>query len=677
MTDSAMPHFNAPLAAMVVAASAPLLALIAVGCLRSPRFVARQRGIAVAGCGTTLLAAVVLASGIASDADADPVLTAYEWLAVPQDGLTVAMGLHADRLSVLFLLLAASVATVVSIVAAGAGSGTAEAPASWRLLLPFSAMVLLLLSTNFVQLFLFWRFLTLAADWTTRESPTRPPHGAPRLFLVHLAVDIAFVLGICLIWLNFGTIELDRVLTPGQIGAVQERQPAAIAGICVCLFAGVLGKTGQIPLAIWLPQIARGPASVGILLHAATLLPAGAYCVVRCLPLFIAAPAALSLMAFIGGFTALLLATVAAGQRNLRDVLSFTAAGQFGLIFLGLSTASTAGVTAALFLLVNQALAAILLFDAAGQVRHAARGVTDLPSLDGLQRILPSRWSFLAGSLIAGTAIWGQDAILSAVWQRGEAIADRAIAGNAIAAASADDPVAERPATNRSGNSTTVSASNIFLAMHWLAVLSLALTAFALFRAYYLTFREPAGKPAAGTRSIAHSHHGGNWVVILVMVSALALRACFGEPFQVFDRFIEPIVSPLVSGREPVEMVGLGLPVAMLGIVTAWMLYARPSPVPERIARSIGAIARLSQHGFYLADFYRLLVAFPLRLMAAICRGSEWFVVEVVGRGGIGRIPTVIAWVTRPLQNGSAQLDALAFLLGAAVLLSALLWLRY
>src|SRR5260221_1175568 len=191
--------------------------------------------------------------------------------------------------------------------------------------------------------------------------------------------------------------------------------------ICTCLFLGGVGKSAQFPLHVWLPDAMEGPTPVSALIHAATMVTAGVYMVARCTPLYALAPETQMLVAFIGGFTALLAALIALTQTDLKRVLAYSTVSQLGYMFLGLGTGLISGISGAMFHLVTHAFFKALLFLAAGSVMHAMGGVIAMREFGGLRKKMPQTyWTFLFGALaLAGvlplSGFWSKDAILSSV----------------------------------------------------------------------------------------------------------------------------------------------------------------------------------------------------------------------------------------------------------------------
>src|SRR5262249_2223265 len=252
------------------------------------------------------------------------------------------------------------------------------------------SMIMLVLSANFLQLYVFWEAVGLCSYlligfWYEKPSASA---AAKKAFLVNRIGDFGFATGVFLIWLNFKSFDFEKVLEAPEIARVVGENPLMIGLICAFLFVGAVGKSAQFPLHVWLPDAMEGPTPVSALIHAATMVTAGVYMVARCTPLFHEAPQVQLLVAFIGGFTALLAALIALTQNDLKRVLAYSTVSQLGYMFLGLGTGLLTGIAGSMFHLVTHAFFKALLFLGAGSVMHAMGGVIDMREFSGLRKIM-------------------------------------------------------------------------------------------------------------------------------------------------------------------------------------------------------------------------------------------------------------------------------------------------
>src|SRR5262249_9258399 len=310
------------------------------------------------------------------------------------------------------------------------------------------SMVGLVLAPNFLQMYVFWELVgvssyLLIGFWWQRPAAAA---AAVKAFVTTRLGDLGFLIGILVIYTQTHTFDFDKVAAAIKNGTFSD---GLLAVAMVLVFMGAVGKSAQFPLHVWLPDAMEGPTPVSALIHAATMVAAGVYLVARTFPLFSAAPSAMLVVAWIGGFTALFAATHAVVQTDVKRVLAYSTISQLGYMMLGLGVGS---LTAGIFHLVSHAFFKALLFLAAGAVIHGTGGEQNMQYLGGLLRRMPvAAYPFLFGAL-ALAAI----PPFSGFWSKDEVLA----------------------ATLASGNTVLI----LF------AIATAGLTAFYIFRAWFLTF---------------------------------------------------------------------------------------------------------------------------------------------------------------------------------------------
>ena len=605
-------------------------------------------------------------------------------LITPQ--LSVAIELRGDSLSAIMLSMLTFVATLVAIYASGYMHGDRG---YWRFFCIVSlfvfSMIMLVLSANFLQLFMFWEAVGLCSYlligfWY--EKPSAAAAGK-KAFLVNRIGDFGFAIGVFLLWTTFGSVDYSTVLDPHLI---QQVAPSTIAVICLCLFMGACGKSAQFPLHVWLPDAMEGPTPVSALIHAATMVTAGVYMVARSTPLFTSAPEAQLVVASIGGFTALLAALIALTQTDLKRVLAYSTVSQLGYMFLGLGTGTVLGISGAMFHLVTHAFFKALLFLGAGSVMHAMGGVIDMREFRGLRKLMPQTYlTFMIGAAaLAGLPVlsgfWSKDTILSAVHAAAEPQAHAVAEGSGDGASGHDQHSAHpKPAVAHYGATPSIAgipAPKIYSILFWVGTFTALLTAFYTFRAALLTFHGPEKIPTAAGH---HAHESPPAMCIplwILSVGALFLGLILGHLTGLFDKFLA-LTIPGAEAHHPTNwfVIGMSTIVALLGTVVAWMMYANPSEVPEKVSRMFGPFTRLSWNKFYIDEIYFLLFVLPLRAAALLSRFFDWLFIDRVLVDGVSRVPVYVVAkrLIQPLQNGLVQFYALSMALALAVLLAALL----
>ena len=344
------------------------------------------------------------------------------WSWIPSDGGPIAtVGVLVDPLSTAMLVLVTLVSLLVQIYSlAYLGD---EPPASlgryytYQSLFAFS-MLGLVLAPGFLQMFVFWELVGLCSYlligyWYERPAAAR---AAVKAFWITKLGDAGFVIGIVLLWSATGTFDF------GELFAKAQEHALAIEGLGTIMFLiylGAVGKSAQFPLHVWLPDAMEGPTPVSALIHAATMVTAGVFMVTRAQPLFALVPEVLTLMGWVGAFTALLAATMACVESDIKRVLAYSTVSQLGYMMAAVG----AGAAYAGFLhLLTHGLFKALLFLAAGVVIHAV-GTNDIFRMGGLFRAMPQTGIvFIVGTLaLAGVpplaGFFSKEAVLSGVWE--------------------------------------------------------------------------------------------------------------------------------------------------------------------------------------------------------------------------------------------------------------------
>jgi len=346
------------------------------------------------------------------------------WPWLPSGGKTIAdVGVLVDPTSTIMLCLVSLVALLVQFYSLGYLHD--EPPAAlgryyvYQSLFAFSMMGLVL-APNLLQLFMCWELVGLCSYlligfWYQRPSAAR---AAVKAFWITKAGDVGLLIGIVMLWRLTGTFDLTELRSLAASNAIPV---AGLSIITFCIYLGAMGKSAQFPFHVWLPDAMEGPTPVSALIHAATMVTAGVYLLVRTDWLFALTPDVLLIVAWIGAFTALLAAVLACAQDDIKRVLAYSTVSQLGYMM----TAIGAGVASAGFLhLLTHGLFKALLFLGAGAVIHAV-GSNDLPNMGGLARRMPqTAIVFIVGTLsLAGIPFFGgflsKEEILGAVWAGG------------------------------------------------------------------------------------------------------------------------------------------------------------------------------------------------------------------------------------------------------------------
>jgi NADH-quinone oxidoreductase subunit L len=316
------------------------------------------------------------------------------WLSI--GGLNVDFGLKLDALSLMMLLIVTGVGGLIHIYSYGYMHEDRSMARFFAFLSLFTfSMLGIVLANNFIQMFIFWELVgvssyLLIGFWFEKPSAA---DAAKKAFITNRLGDFGFMLGILVVWgllgsLNFGELETTLKANPALLGGY-----ATVAGLLI--FCGAVGKSAQFPLHVWLADAMEGPTPVSALIHAATMVAAGVY--MLCRIFFLLDAGALQVIAYIGGFTALLAALIAVQQNDIKRILAYSTLSQLGYMVMAVGLA---GETPAMFHLTTHAFFKALLFLGAGSVIHSLHDEQDIWKMGGLKNKMPiTFWTFLIGTL--------------------------------------------------------------------------------------------------------------------------------------------------------------------------------------------------------------------------------------------------------------------------------------
>jgi NADH-quinone oxidoreductase subunit L len=356
---------------------------------------------------------------------ADGAYTVRLWDWIPAGSFHVEAAFVVDNLTACLLIVVTTIGLLVHVYSIGY---MAHDPAGyWRffayLNLFMFSMLLLVLGDSWLTVFVAWELVGLCSYlligfWYRKNSAAL---ASKKAFLVNRVGDVGFALGIMAIWVNTGTLNIQdsiHVLTSETLVAF----PVPVGLIALLIFAGAMGKSAQFPLHVWLPDAMEGPTPVSALIHAATMVNAGVYLVARANPIFASAPEAMVVVAGIGIFTAILAASIAMTQTDIKRVLAYSTLSQLGYMFAALGVGAW---TAAIFHLMTHGFFKGLLFLGSGSVIHAVHEEQDMRKMGGLAKKIPhTYWTMLIGAVaIAGipplAGFFSKDEILGEAYKLG------------------------------------------------------------------------------------------------------------------------------------------------------------------------------------------------------------------------------------------------------------------
>ena len=511
--------------------------------------------------------------------------------------LEVAVGVRLDGLSAIMAFVVTSVSLLVQVYSVGymhGDGGYARYFASMSLFT--AAMLGLVLSSNLLQLFVHWELVGLASYlligfWFDRPAAAA---AAKKAFVVTRFGDFAFLLAVLLIWSKTGELGIAGINELAAAGAIGS---TVLTGFTLGLFAGAVGKSAQFPLHIWLPDAMEGPTPVSALIHAATMVVAGVYLIARFFPSFEAAPAqVLDLVAYTGGFTALLAATLGLVQTDIKRVLAYSTISQIGYMVMALGVL---GYVAAIFHLFTHAFFKALLFLGAGSVNHATH-TFDMRRMGGLRSYMPITYAtFVIGSLsLAGVfplaGFWSKDEILLDAWKH------------------------ER-------------------ALFFVAVLVAGMTALYMFRAVILTFwgeyRGGGGEDGGDGAAHGEPHESPPSMALpLLILAAPAVAAGLFNLGGGFSRLVEgALPAALRHGAPDVEggIVAASLVFAFGGIAVAAAVYHYGRPAASAVRARLAPLHAAAEAKYYL-DFVAETVVVRWALNGGLQRAAQFVDARVV-----------------------------------------------
>jgi NADH-quinone oxidoreductase subunit L len=585
------------------------------------------------------------------------------------------------------------------------------------------AMLVLITADNLPVLFVGWEGVgmcsyLLIGFWYTQEKNAA---AGKKAFIVNRIGDFGLLVAMCLLFYYIGTASWDGIdrssaglLTPVKIWPIgnlsKDTLPAFLGTILIpdkpvqvyaatlvalALFLGCAGKSAQIPLYIWLPDAMAGPTPVSALIHAATMVTAGVYLVARTHAIFLLSPAAMAVVAVTGVLTALLAASIGLFQHDLKKVLAYSTVSQLGFMFIGVGVGAFA---AGFFHVFTHAFFKACLFLGAGSVIHAMHARVhdtdksqDMRNMGGLKRYMPiTRWTFFASCCaIAGLPLtagfWSKDEILWAAFSA-------KIANPAIVPTSRLQPFEWPPWLGQ--------------AIYWAAILAATMTAFYMFRAYFLTFHGPfrgwvivkGWKDShAGHGHDDHGHHDVEhddgkplegpvphesplrMTIPLIVLAVFAIFAGFlnAHPIHVapLGHLLEPVFKSaerVVTVRDGAKglmwlMMAPGFAAFLVGTALAMVVYLNRGGQPERdFAKRAGWFYRLVYDKWRIDELYDATIVGMVDALADIfTMADKWIIDGVLARFTAG-VTALVGTLLRALQTGRVQVYAATMLVGLA-----------
>lgn len=518
------------------------------------------------------------------------VVTLFDWITI--GGLNIPFAFQIDQLSIIMLFVVTGVGTLIHLYSKGYMShdeGFGKFFAYLNLFL--FAMLLLVLGSNYLIMFIGWEGVGLCSYLLIGFWNKNFEFGnaARKAFIMNRVGDLGLLIGIFLIIQQFGTLNYTEVFS--QASSLEIGNPAIVA-ITLALFVGAMGKSAQIPLFTWLPDAMAGPTPVSALIHAATMVTAGIYLIVRSNVLYTLSPDTLEFVAWIGTATAVLAATIGVFQNDIKKVLAYSTVSQLGYMFIGLGVMA---YSSGLFHVITHAFFKALLFLGAGSVIHAMSDEQDIRKMGGLwSKIKITAITFLIGTIaISGippfAGFFSKDEILAHVFAHNKLMWSFAMIGS-------------------------------------------FLTAFYMFRVFFVTFLGTF----RGTKSQEeHLHESPSSMTIpLIVLAVLSIiggfigfpevfhlphaLADFLAPVFVDSQKVLPTLGEMhISHSTEWLLMGLSVAVALVAMAIAYIMFVKNGTIPQEDEHITGW-QRVIYDKYYIDELYAKVFVNPVRKLSAI-----------------------------------------------------------
>ncbi len=495
-------------------------------------------------------------------------------------------------------------------------------------------MLLLVLGNNYLIMFVGWEGVGLCSYlligfWFKNTAYN---NAAKKAFIMNRVGDLGFLLGIILIFVTFGSITYSEVFAAAGSGS-----SSTVTAIALLLFVGAMGKSAQLPLYTWLPDAMAGPTPVSALIHAATMVTAGIYMIVRSNVFYSMSDVASEVVAVVGVTTALFAATIGLFQNDIKKVLAYSTVSQLGLMFLGLGVGA---YSSSVFHVTTHAFFKALLFLGAGSVIHAMGGEQDMRKMGGLKKALPITFvTMLIGTIaISGippfSGFFSKDEILAHAYEHSPTL-------------------------------------------WFFGQVASILTVFYMFRLLYLTFY----RKFRGTHEQEHHLHESpkSMTIPLIVLAVLAVvGGVLGLPeFWGASNWMHHHLDSIILHKNPSilnhtkewTLMGIAVISAVVTIYFAYMIYIKNQILPEAKDEKLTGIKKLIYNKYYVDEIYDMIITKPLNAISELF--YKFFDKQVVDGlvNGVGSAVIGISSVVRKAQTGHIGVYIFSMVLGIILIL--------
>ena len=578
----------------------------------------------------------------------------FTWIQV--EFFEVNWGLQLDSLSLVMMAVVTLVSFMVHVYSIGYMKGDPGIPRFMAYLSLFTFFMLTLVTApNFLQMFFGWEGVGLCSYlligyWYDREKANA---AAIKAFLVNRIGDIGFILGVLTIFVLFGTLDFESIFIlmeehENDNFLFLSGQYHGLTLASFLLFIGAMGKSAQIGFHTWLPDAMEGPTPVSALIHAATMVTAGVFMVVRLSPLLEYAPMAREFIALIGAATALMAATIACVQNDIKRIIAYSTCSQLGYMFMA---AGLSGYSASMFHLTTHAFFKALLFLGAGAVIHAMSDEQNIQKMGGIWKYIPVTYAVMwIGSLaLSGipffAGYYSKDMIIEVDW---------------------------------------VSFLTVGKLAFVLGIAAAILTAFYSWRLLLLVFH---GKPRADEVVMSHIHESP--LIMLIPLVVLAIGSIFsgnvlyelfvGEETSFWGSaiFVLPEDEVIKAAHHVYGWVHWSSTIAACcGVALAYLLYVAAKSWPQKLSFTFRGIYTFLYQKWYFDELYEYLFVKPsLKLAKILWEEGDQEVIDGLGPNGIASLSVACGGVLCRLQTGYVYHYAFAMIIGLVLMVAWYVWL--
>lgn len=561
----------------------------------------------------------------------------FEWLKAGD--IAFRFGFEVTNLNALMLVIVTLVSLLVTIYSKGYMEGDERITVFFGYISLFTfSMLELVISPNLLQLYIFWELVgvssfLLIGFWYHKPEARA---AAKKAFIVTRIGDVGLFIAILLLFWHMPDHSLDFSAIHNAFQGTPAISAGVVTAIAILIFVGAVGKSGQFPLHIWLPDAMEGPTPISALIHAATMVAAGVYLVARTYDIFLTSDTALTVVLVVGAFTAIFAATIGMAQDDIKRILAYSTVSQLGYMMMAMGLGSWLAYSAGMFHLLTHAFFKALLFLGAGSVIHGAH-TQNIHEMGGLARKMKiTAWTFGVGMLaLSGifplSGFWSKDAILAVAYHDNQLV-------------------------------------------FWVGLIGAFFTAFYMARLVFLVF---FGKNRGGHEAEIHESPSSMTFPLVVLAVLAVVSGFLFVPGM--NSWLGDWLTDHRAAEESVQWVVVIASnlAAIIGIGLGWMLYGKSRAQSGAPAAANGNwMYTVLQRKYYIDELYNAVIVVPLKGLAGLLNAVDDYVIDgavklvAIGTGGIGRLG-------RRVQNGQVQTYGLVTLLSIIIIVLAFAGRRY